>query len=216
MARPIRLVVFDNNGTAYDDLHVAYGSVQAIFQHLGLPCPNLQQYRTEITADFMQFYWNHGVPRTVSGAELNKIRKAYYYVHQHEAEYRTGFRDILRWLKGEDIHRGMCSAEMHEVLISGLIAHDLHEYFDPMMIHGSAWPKKSPILLELAEYVRVSPSECAYVDDTVDGMEAAKEAGFMAVGFVHETGYNPERRLVQSCADRLVRSFSEIPQRLSL
>ncbi len=214
MIKPVRFVVLDNNGTMYDDVYVAYGSVCEIFDSFALPSPSLVQYRREITADFMQFYWNHGISRTVPGDELNKIRKRYYEEHRGEARYRRDFRSFIRIIKGEDIQRGVCSAEVHEVLVTTLIGENLHHYFPPSLIVGSAWPKKAPFLLKLAERVKIDHSECAYVGDTVDDIEAAREAGFQAVAFAHETGYNNEDRLKKADPDYLVRSFAELQQRL--
>ena len=212
--KPVRLVVFDNNGTALDDLHVAYGSVCEIFRSFGLEPPSQGTYRREITADFMQFYWRHGIAPTITGDELNVIRKRYYMDHMREAQYRRDFRTFIRFLKGEDVHRGMCSAEQHAVLIDFLVGENLHHYFPPQSIVGSAWPKKAPYLKRLAEEVGVDPTYCAYVGDTVDDMEAAHEAGFQAVAFAHDTGYNSESRLRKADPTFVVHSFSELQARL--
>jgi len=210
MAKPIRLVVFDNNGTAYDDLHIAYGSVYAIFLVLGIPCPTLEEYRSEITADFMQFYWDHGVPRTVTGDQLNVIRKLYYQARIGKAKYRYDFCTTLEALRNAGFILGMCSAEIHSVLIDALVAESLHSYFEPDMIVGSAWPTKVPTLIALADKAGVAPEECAYVDDTTDGILAAKEAGYFAVGFVHETGYNPEHRILSANPNAVAHSLLSV------
>ncbi|MBP6886146.1 MAG: HAD family hydrolase [Candidatus Pacebacteria bacterium] len=212
---PVGLVVFDNNGTALDDLHVAYGSVCEIFRAYGVEPPSLYSYRNEITADFMQFYWEHGIPRSVSGDELNVIRRKYYVdnmsaASNRQARYRRDFLPLLRNLRGELVQLAMCSAEQHVTLVDFLVGANLHRFFAPSMITGSAWPKKAPFLLELAGKAKISPQRSVYVGDTADDIEAAKEAGFIAVGFAHETGYNTERRLVKAQPAFLVDSFAEL------
>ncbi len=214
--KPIRFVVFDNNGTALDDLHVAYGSVCEIFRSFGINPPSQTTYRREITADFMQFYWKHGIAPTITGDELNVIRKRYYIEHMREARYRPDFKQLARYLKGEDVQRGVCSAEQHAVLVDFLIGEGLHRYFPPSLIVGSAWPKKKPYLSVLAKKANVDPAYCAYVGDTVDDIEAAREAGYQAVAFAHDTGYNDEARLRKAGPDFVVHSFVELQQRLIL
>ena len=69
------LCIWDWNGTIQDDMHHIYEcGVQRIFRHFGLPCPSLDEYRHEVTADFMtSLYWPRGIPRDVSADDLNAI-----------------------------------------------------------------------------------------------------------------------------------------------
>ena len=84
----IKAVIFDYNGTLLDDLPVAYGSIREIFRRYNLPCPTPEQYRLEIGTNFMEFYYNHGFPRTTTAKELNVVRMEYYLDHFHEAKLR--------------------------------------------------------------------------------------------------------------------------------
>ncbi len=57
----------------------------------------------------------------------------------------------------------------------------------------------------------LSPSECAVIEDAVNGISSAKEAGAIAIGL---TGSFPEERLAR-VADAVVHSLSEVPRALS-
>ena len=82
----IEAVIFDWNGTLYDDLErLAYGSVVKISETYNISPPTLDEYRQEITASFMKFYYKHGFVMNFSGQgsdgdakALNVIRKKYY------------------------------------------------------------------------------------------------------------------------------------------
>ncbi|MEK7637825.1 MAG: HAD family hydrolase [Patescibacteria group bacterium] len=208
--RPKRVFVFDNNGTGLDDLHVAFGSVEAIFAVLGLRSPNKDQYRNEIGADFMDFYWRHGVPRDITGEQLNVIRKLYYRMRQNTAHYRPDFEPLLRYCESVGAEVGMCSAEIPEVLQGFLERAKLTQYFDANLICGGAWPSKTPVLASMAQRLGLHPSECVYVDDTDDGIKAAQKAGFFAIGFTNATGYNSARRIHDAHPDLVVSSFTEL------
>ncbi len=210
----LKLFVFDNNGTALDDLHLAYGSVEAIFAVLGVRCPTKEQYRNEIGANFMEFYWRHGVPRDITGDQLNVIRKLYYKVRQGTARYRRDFPDLLRECQSIGVRVSMCSAEIPEVLQGFLERAELFDFFPPVLVRGGAWPSKTPVLISIAREVALEPSECTYIDDTVDGIVAAKEAGFHTIGFAHPTGYNSAERIYGAKPDMVIRSFVELRRAL--
>ncbi len=57
----------------------------------------------------------------------------------------------------------------------------------------------------------LSPSECVVIEDAVNGISSAKEAGALAIGL---TGTFPAERLA-SAADAVVHSLSEVPRALS-
>ncbi len=68
------LCIFDWNGTIQDDMHHIYEcGVERIFRHFDLPCPTLDQFRNEVTPDFMIFYRDHGIPADATAAQLNEI-----------------------------------------------------------------------------------------------------------------------------------------------
>ena len=80
----VKLVIFDNNGTLENDLDLAFGSVVEIFNRYSLKSPSLEQYRNEISARFMDFYYRHGFNKNFSGKgdkgdidALNQIREEY-------------------------------------------------------------------------------------------------------------------------------------------
>lgn len=213
-SRPKRLFVFDNNGTALDDLHVAFGSVEAIFSVLGIRSPNKNQYRNEIGANYMKFYWDHRVPSDITGEQLNVIRKLYYKMRQDTVCYRSDFEPLLHHCVAAGVLRGMCSAEIPDVLQGFLERAKLTKYFSTDLIRGGAWPSKTPVLASMAQQLGLHPSECAYIDDTDDGIKAAKEAGFFAIGFVHATGYNSAKRIHDAKPDLVVSSFTELRRML--
>lgn len=71
-----RLAIWDWNGTLQDDANTLYTcGVQRIFQHFGLPCPPLTQYKREVNHNFMEFYRRHGIPEHVTADDLNTIYK---------------------------------------------------------------------------------------------------------------------------------------------
>lgn len=190
-----KVVIFDFNGTLIDDLHVAYGSVKEIFKTYDIPCPRLEQYREEITADFMEFYYRYGFPKTTTMYDLNLIKKKFYRESGNGVQIRTGVHLTLLWLLASGFNTAIVSAEITTTLHRYLVANGLQRNFD--FIRAEAWGDKSKALLQAAEVFDCSPEKMMYVDDTVDGLTAARNAGVIPVAFANQTGYNSKHRLAE-------------------
>ena len=198
LMRPLRVVIFDFNGTLFDDLHVAYGSVQEIFKTYGIPCPTLEQYREEITANYMEFYYNHGFPRTTTGDELNVIRNKFYKTRGESAKVRPDVRKTLHDLSALNIRIAIVSAETSTNIYRQLIRWgNLQRSFDFIKAESWGTKGKETAFLQVAEVFGEDPGEMIYVDDSVDGLTSAKNIGVIPVAFTNPTGYNLEHRLTQ-------------------
>lgn len=197
----IKAVFFDNNGTIFDDLDVAFGSVVKIFETYNLRPPTKDQYRQEISADFMKFYCNHGFfsysseqeNRTLAGA-LNRIREAYYLEHGHKACFRPDVARTIFELKKMDIKTAIVSAEKESMLFRQLDRFGFNGVFDPIFADVK---DKQKCFDEICRELRISPQSAMYVDDTVDGTSAAKRAGLITVGMAAHGAYNSPERLKQ-------------------
>lgn len=215
--KPLKLFIFDNNGTALDDLEtVAYPSVRQIFEAFLLPVPSLDEYRNEIGADFFKFYLKHGFDELsyVTGDDLNKIRKRFYAVNRFNASYRPDFVPLIMELKRRGIRVAMCSAEIPEVLFGFLDRAGLLDQLDGDLIRAGAWPEKGPHLSQLVADLGLDPQEAVYVDDTEDGISAANGAGLKSIGFTHPTAYNSKGRILAANPTHTVESFTELQSHL--
>ena len=192
------IVVFDFNGTLFDDLHVAYGSAQETFRAYGLPCPTLAQYREEISADYMKFYYDHGIPRTTTDNDVNAIRNKFYETNGRNAKIRSDVWVTLCHLAYFKIFTVIVSAETETNLFRQLIKeNNLQRSFD--LIKAESWGHrgKEEALLRVAEVFGEEPQRILYVDDTVDGLTSAKNVGVVPIAFTNSTGYHSKHRLVQ-------------------
>ena len=195
LIRPSGVVVFDFNGTLLDDLHIAYGSVKEIFRTYDIPCPTLTQYREEISADFMKFYRQHGFPLTTTADELNEIRKKFYNSNGGAAQVRPDVCQTLNWLNTVHFNTAIVSAEIAVTLYRLMIRAGIQKKFD--FIRPESWDGKLKALLQTAEVFGCQPQDMIYIDDTVDGLTAAKNVGVVPVAFTNATGYNSSHRLMQ-------------------
>lgn len=201
-----RLAISDWDGTLFNSLGLVYGSVVEIFATFGLNPPSLETYRNEITADFMKFYWKHGVPQNATGDELNKIRKRHFEKHWQDARLNKGVKEWLEAMRRMNTPVAIVSAEIPEVLTRRLTELELL----PLISHvrGGAYLKEEA-LREVLALFGVNPKDVFYLDDTYDGLMAAKAAGITAIGYNGDSRYNSTRRL-QEATDIMVGSIPEL------
>ena len=193
-----RVVVFDFNGTLFDDFEVAYGSVQEIFKTYSMPCPTSEQYREEISADYMEFYYKHGIPRMTIDDELNVIRNRFYKTNGGNAKIRPDVWITLCQLTFFQIRTAIVSAESETNLYRQLICGgNLQRSFDLIKAESWGFRGKEEALLRVAEIFGEEPNQIIYVDDSVDGLTSAKNVGVVPVAFTNSTAYHSRHRLVE-------------------
>ena len=205
-----RIVVFDFNGTLFDDFEVAYGSVREIFKTYGIPCPTSWQCRQEISADYMEFYHKHGIPRTAIGDDLNVIRNEFYKINGGNAKMRPDVWITLCQLTFFQIRTAIVSAESQANLYRQLIfGGNLQRSFD--LIKAESWgiQGKKDALLQVADIFGEEPNKIIYVDDSVDGLTSAKNVGVVPVAFTNRTAYHSRSRLLE-VAEFEVKEIGEI------
>ncbi len=199
------LAIFDWNGTLLNDLPIAYQSVIKIFNEFSLPAPSLEEYKNEITADFMKFYHYHGIPAYVTPELLNSIRVKYFEAHWTEPGLHPGAKDLIEFCKYLGLQTAIVSAEIADVLDKRLSGFGIFPFID--RITGSAYDKPKA-LTETLDFFGIQSEKAFYLDDTFDGLMAAKSVGITAIGFCN--GYNSYERIMRAKPDFPNTDFPEV------
>lgn len=201
------MVICDWNGTLLDDLGLVYASVLEIFSTYGISPPSLADYQAEITSDFMRFYHGHGIPSGATAQDLNAIRKQFFEKRWDDVRLHRNADEFLVLLEQLHLITGIVSAEVDTVLKKRLEQFNIFRYFDRVI--GNAWDKERA-LKEMLETFHFLPEEVAYVDDTFDGLMAARNVGILPIGVTH--GYNTPGRIFAAQPDEryVARSFSDL------
>lgn len=207
----VELVIFDWNGTLLDDLEFVFESVLEIFRRYEVPPPTLEEYRREITADFMQFYWNHGIPRSATGDDLNKIRiEVLRAIDLDRYLLVDGVLEVLKGLANRSVKLAIASSGNTEVIAAQLTHLEISDLFDPVIT--DAWDKVAA-LKQALKHFGLEPHEAVYIDDTYDGLIAAKNAGLLACGVTW--GYNSRERILAAEPDYVIDELKELIELLT-
>ncbi len=188
----INLVIWDWNGTLQDDFDHIYGcGVQRIFREFNLPCPTVDEYRREVTNDFMRsFYWPRGIPSNVTADDLNKIM---FEGFKEKGAPAPAFPDALAAVY-ETRRRGAACA-----LISAYASAKLAEAVKRHDFTALFYEVKGDVEEKTVEFSRLifeagsDPAEVACVGDTVEDAEAAAAVGALPV--ICPRGFHPRERI---------------------
>lgn len=199
------LAIFDWNGTLLDDLSVVYESIVEIFKAYKLPAPTLEQYRNEIETDFMKFYYDHGTPKEVTADDLNAIRKAYLIIHGQKAHLRPEAKELLFLCQKLKMSTAIVSGEREDMLLEKLKQLKISPFFN--VVRSNSWEKEK-VLVEVLDQLIVPAEKAFYLDDSVDGLQSAKNLGIVTIGFT--AGYCPETKILGVKPDFQIDSLEKV------
>lgn len=204
----IRLMIFDWNGTLLDDLGPVYKSVLEIFRQYGVPPPTIEEYRDQVKAKFMDFYWRHGIPRSATADDLNKIRiEVLKGCSPREYSLVEDTVHVLNYCAGRGLKIALVSAGNSEVISQQFSQFGITKFFD--LVVADALDKVGGLKVCVSHF-GLEPGRAIYVDDTRDGIVAAKKAGLVTCGVTW--GYNSERRVRQACPGFVIRNLRELTE----
>jgi len=180
------VVIFDCNGVLVDSEPLAAAIVSQEFMRAGFPLtPDIvaRYFTGRRPADMfaeVEISAGRKLPRdfaiTVATATLRRFR-AELRATQHAAY-------ALSWLRGPKCVASSSSIDRIRVSLEST---DLLRFFEPNLFSASEVRNGKPapdLLLHAAGRMRVRPSECIVVEDSIVGVAAGIAAGMTVIGFV--------------------------------
>jgi len=119
-----------------------------------------------------------------------------------------GISELLEELKRRGIPVGIASSSAKDFILAVLAKFGIASYFS-CVVSGEEVDQGKPapdVYLEAARQLGADPSRCVVLEDSRNGIIAAKAAGMACIGYVNENSGNQDL----SAADRIVRSVREV------
>lgn len=209
----LKAVIFDMDGVIIDSEPVHLKLEQKMFRELGINVTKEEHYSyIGTTSNYM---WEdirnkHGVTKVLE--ELVKNDRDTYFNHliskENEMILIDGVKEFIKELHKNGVKLAIASSSPLNVIeaVAGIFGID--EYFD-ILVSGDYVEKSKPepdIFLYAAKKLGVSPEDCIVVEDSHNGVLAAKKAGMSCIGYMNPASGTQDI----SMADLVVDCFSKV------
>jgi beta-phosphoglucomutase len=177
----VKAIVFDMDGVLVDSVPLQMEVFRAFFARYDVPFgpEELRRFNGPSTREILQtMKEEHGLPYAVEAAVEERNRIGREYLTQAQPFPRAA--RIVECFRLRGYRVGLASSAPREVI--GQLCGDWP--FDAVC-SGEDVPRAKPdpdVFLAVATKLGVAPSDCAVVEDSPLGLEAAKRAGMYAVG----------------------------------
>jgi HAD superfamily hydrolase (TIGR01549 family) len=217
---PIKAVIFDLDGTIASfnlDYMTVRSDVRSFLIKKGLPASILST--NESIFDMLKkteiFLKNTGKPERT----INKIRNEVLAIaeqHELEAAKTTGLlpgtSETLETLKKTGLKLGLCTINSEKSTNYILKRFALRKLFEAVIPRNRVkYVKPNTEHLETTlKALKISPKEALLIGDGTRDMQCAKELKVTAIGL--PTGTSSQKELMDSGADYLITSITDLPQ----
>ncbi len=214
MTGPLKLVMFDFDGTLVDSQNAIAAAMARAFEGAGLAAPDAAAVRRVVglrLEEAVGALAPNADPAAV--AELAEgYRQAFFELRtrpDHEEPLFPGARAVLEALCQTETLLGIATGKNRRGLLVSLERHGLSDHFVTLKTADDGPGKPHPAILELAmSELGIDPADTVMVGDTVFDMKMAVGARTGAVGV--SWGYHESDELAEAGAHRVIDSFDEL------
>lgn len=209
----IKAVLFDMDGVLIDTEKLI----------LEAAIEGLKQFGVNAVPDDFTPYIGGGETRYLGGPaskygvefvpEMKTVVYAIYadLLKQHPDAVYDGVFDVLQYVKSR-YRAAVCSAADLPKVCHNLDAIGITPEFFNALVTGSDVTRQKPnpdIFLKGAELLGIKPENCVVIEDSINGIKAAKAAGAGSVGVT--TSFDRETLAREAAPDYIIDSIKEFP-----
>lgn len=210
------LIIFDMDGVLLDSEKLYMDMNQIFFEELGVKI-DTAEYQTfvGISATKMWTYIKDKFDLMHTVDELKELERELKHTTLKAAKLvpTVGVVDFLGFLKQNTYSIAIASSGLRKNIDLILQKLDIENYFD-FVVGGEQVVKGKPepdIFLKVAAHFNKHPKDCIVIEDSTNGVAAAKAADMFCIGYYNPTSGNQNL----SQADMIIDSFKN-PQLFDL
>jgi len=208
----IQTVIFDMDGVIIDSEPVYFKIDKQMFEELNIAV-SFEEHCTYVGTS-SQNMWDaiikkHGIlghPGELMRKENNLYMN--YLVNANDLQPINGVIELINGLHQNNFKLILASSSRMEIIDIILQKFKLSDLFIAK-VSGSELAHSKPhpeIFLRSAQLARSDPKECIVIEDSKNGVAAAKAAGMKCIGFLNPSSGDQNLK----SADMVIRSFKEL------
>ena len=203
-------VVWDWNGTLFDDAWLCVEIMDGMLRQRGLPGLSAEQYAEWFDFPVRRYYERLGFdlerePFDRIGAEFIRL----YETRRYECALRAGARELLEGLRRRGVNQVLISAYHRDSLLSLLDHFEIRDLFSTVLGASDVYAYgKIPLALEWFQNHGRRPSEIWVIGDTLHDAEMARHLG--ALCWLVFAGHQSRRRL-ETAGAPVVEGLEQLP-----
>jgi len=214
MDLPLRLALFDCDGTLVDSQHAIVAAMSVAWQREGLPAPDGAAVRRVVGLSLVEAV--AALAPELAPARHQRLADHYRDAfmaargrHQDHETLYPGMREALEQLDQAGLLLGVATGKSLAGLHTVLQRHQLARHFVTLQTADQGPGKPDPAMVERAlTETGVVAAAAVMIGDTTYDIEMARRAGVAAIGVAW--GYHEPAALREAGADRIVASAAEL------
>jgi HAD hydrolase, family IA, variant 3 len=204
-------IIFDMDGVLLDSEPMHQEIIYETFQLEGIPFDKAYiQTLTGMSAFPMWEKVKHDAQRSESVEELIKFHRDYFFKRLPEVKVPLvpHVKDVLEKFKNEGKHLSLASSSGRKLIDIFTQQTNIAHYFEVIMSGDDVqYSKPNPeIFLKVAQWYGLPATQFTVIEDSTNGIKAAKSAGMQCVGFQNPLSGGQDL----SQADLLIHSMQEL------
>ena len=208
----IKAVIFDMDGVLVNSEPYHFEVEKQLLRELGISITDeeLESF-VGLALDKMwgRLKKSHGLKDSIDSlAEKDTESRVSYFASLEKLEPIEGVRELIRNVRDGGLKTAVASSSHSRLISTVLEKTGLSEYF-PVIVSGVDMEhgKPSPdIFIKTAEILGTGTEECLVIEDSLNGVTAAKAAGMKCIGFRNPASGSQDL----SAADIIIDSFDSI------
>lgn len=206
-----KTIIWDWNGTLLDDLELSLYSVNVLLEERNLPRLTTDRYKDIFGFPVINYYM-------VAGFDFDKEpfevpAKQYVKLYGAGAPELKLFPDVTETLNffKENNYQQIVLSAMKDDNLKMMIEHArISHFFDGIFgIKDNYAREKVSLGIQVVEKLKLNPSECVMIGDTLHDAEVAEQCGFDCILF---SGGHVSKQRLESKNTRIIDALSELKQ----
>lgn len=213
------LIIFDHDGVLIDSEIIGHRHNAVEMTRLGFPMTVEKSIEllTGSTYDRFDKLMIQEYGKTMLESDIIAINKQIEDSFPAELKPTPGITKVLDFLEHNNIKKCIASNAKYNYVVNTLTMVKLIDYFNkPGQIFNAPLNKGKPspeVFLLAAKQFNVDPENCWAIEDSILGIEAAKAANMLAIGYLgasHAMVSNYREKIQKANPDLIVNSAEEL------